>query len=178
MEKIYVKARAKINLNLEVLEKRPDNYHNIKSVFQKINLYDEMYINKTDTNIIEINTNVEELNNSENIICKAYDMLKAEFNQISGLKVLLKKNIPMQAGLGGGSTDCAAFLLCVNKLFNLKLSKNKIEEIAKKLGADVVPCLYNKAVLAEGIGEIITPIDTNFKYHMLIIKTETHCSTK
>ena len=178
MEDIYVKARAKINLNLEILNKRQDNYHNIKSVFQKINLYDEIYIKKTNSNDIEIQTNVESLNNEENIIYKAYKKLKEKYKKITGIKVILNKKIPMQAGLGGGSTDCSSFILCMNKLFNLKLSKEEIENIGKSLGADVVPCFYNRALIAEGIGDEITTIDTNFKYYIIIIKPDFCCNTK
>ena len=178
MEKIYVKARAKINLNLEVLNKREDGYHNIKSVFQKINLYDEMYITKTHDNQFSLETNIEAINNSENIIYKAYKVLKEKFPNIDGVKIILKKKIPMQAGMGGGSTDCASFILSINKLFDLKLTKTEIENISRNLGADVVPCLYNKAVLAEGIGDIITPIETNFKYYLVIVKPEISCNTK
>lgn len=178
MNKIYLKARAKINLSLEILDKREDNYHNIKSVFQKINLYDEMYIERTNTNKFELETNIESLNNEENIICKAYLKLKEKYDSILGVKVILNKKIPMQAGLGGGSTDCASFILGINKLFNLKLSKNEIEMIGKSLGADVVPCLYNKSVLAEGIGDKITPINTNFKYYIVIVKPDISCNTK
>lgn len=178
MEEIYVKARAKINLNLEVLDKREDNYHNIKSVFQKINLYDEMYIKKTNSNKFELQTNIESINNSENIIYKAYVKLKEKFKNITGIKVILNKKIPMQAGLAGGSTDCASFILGITKLFNLGLSKNEIESIGKSLGADVVPCLYNRAVIAEGIGDIITTINTNFKYYMVIIKPKISCNTR
>lgn len=178
MEEIYVKARAKINLNLEVLDKREDNYHNIKSVFQKINLYDEMYIKKTNSNEFELQSNIESLNNSENIIFKAYVKLKEKFENITGIKVILNKKIPMQAGLAGGSTDCASFILGINKLFELGLSKKEIQSIGKSLGADVVPCFYNKAVMAEGIGDIITTINTNFKYYMVIIKPKISCNTK
>lgn len=178
MEEIYTKARAKINLNLEILGKREDGYHNIESVFQKINLYDEIYIKKTNTNRCDIQTNIEELNNKENIIYKAYIVLKEKFPQITGVSVKINKKIPLQAGLAGGSTDCASFILAINKLFNLNLSKNEIEEIGKNLGADVVPCLYNKAVKAEGIGDIITNINTNFKYYLLIVKPDFSCNTK
>ncbi len=178
MEEIYLKARAKVNLNLEVLEKRKDNYHNIQSVFQKINLYDELYIKKTKTGKIEIDTNINELQNEENIISKAYKVLKNKNEAITGVSVKLIKKIPMQAGLAGGSTDCASFILGMNKLFDLKLSKIEIEEIGKNLGADVPPCFYNKAVKAEGIGEIITPINTNFKYYFVIIKPKVSFSTK
>lgn len=178
MEKIYIKARAKINLSLEILEKRIDKYHNLKSVFQKVNLYDELWIEKTDNNEVEIQTNAINLSVEENIIYKAYIKLKEQYETISGVKVILKKKIPMQAGMAGGSTDCASFLIGMNRLFELNLSKEKIEEIGKNLGADVVPCMYNKALLAEGIGEIVTPIKTNFKYYMIIIKPEISFSTK
>lgn len=176
MNEIYMKARAKINLNLLVLNKREDNYHNIKSVFQKINLYDEMHVKKSNT--FELQTNIEEINNKDNIIYKAYEKLKNKYDNITGVTVKLKKNIPMQAGLAGGSTDCASFILCMNKLFDLKLSKEEMETLGKSLGADVVPCFYNKALLVEGIGDKITKLNTNFKYYILIIKPKMSNSTK
>lgn len=178
MEQIYRKARARVNLNLEIIEKREDNYHNLESVFQKINLYDELYIRKTKTNQLEIKSNIQELNGKDNIIDKAYRKLKQKYKNITGVEVKLNKKIPMQAGLAGGSTDCASFLLGMNQLFDLKLSKEEIEKIGKSLGADVVACFYNRAVLAEGIGDRITPISTNFKYYLVIIKPKTYCCTK
>lgn len=178
MENIYKKARAKINLTLEILNKREDNYHNLKSVFQKINLYDEIYIYKIKEDKFILKTNTPNLKVEDNIIYKAYIALKEKCKNITGIKVILKKNIPMQAGMAGGSTDCASFILAMNKLFHLNLNKKEIEEISKSLGADVVPCLYNRAVLAEGIGEIITKINTNFKYYIVIIKPTISCNTK
>ena len=178
MEKIYIKARAKVNLNLEILGKREDNYHNLESVFQKVNLYDEIYIQKTQTDDFKLNINVKELDTKENIIYKAYVKLREQYKVIKGIEVIVKKKIPMQAGMAGGSTDCAAFIIAMNRLFNLKLSKEDMEILGKSLGADVVPCFYNKAVKAEGIGDIITTIDTNFKYYMVIIKPEISCNTK
>lgn len=178
MEQIYTKARAKINLNLEILEKREDGYHNIESVFQKINLYDEIYIRKNQTNTFELETNFKVLNNNENIVYKAYICLKEKYPNITGVSVKINKKIPMQAGLAGGSTDCASFILGMNKLFNLNLSKNEIENIGKRLGADVIPCLYNRAIMSEGIGDKVTQINTNFKYYILVIKPEVSCSTK
>ena len=132
MKEIYIKARAKVNLNLEILEKRKDNYHNIKSVFQKINLYDEIYIQKSDNDDCQIQTNIEQLNNKENIIYKAYLKLKEQNPNIKGINVKINKKIPMQAGLAGGSTDCASFILGMNKLFNLKLSKNQKNPIKNR----------------------------------------------
>ncbi len=178
MDSIYIKARAKVNLSLEILDKREDNFHNLKSVFQKISLYDEIYIYKSKNDSLELETNIEELNSKENIIYKAYIELKKRFRVISGVKVILNKKIPIQAGLAGGSTDCASFILGMNKLFNLNLSKKEITDLGSSLGADVVPCMYNKAVLAEGIGNVITKINTNFKYYILIIKPKLSCNTK
>ena len=178
MKEIYIKARAKVNLNLEILGKREDNYHNLESVFQKVNLYDEIYIKKTETDDFKLNINVKELDTKENIIYKAYVKLKEQYKVINGIEVTVNKKIPMQAGMAGGSTDCAAFIIAMNKLFDLKLTKKEIESLGKSLGADVVPCFYNKAVKAEGIGEIITNIDTHFKYYMVIIKPKISCNTK
>ena len=179
MEEIYIKARGKINLNLEILDKREDGYHNLKSVFQKINLYDEIIIKKANNgDKLELQTNIEALNNQDNIIYKAYEKLRQRYKKITGIKVVLNKKIPMQAGLAGGSTDCASFILAINKLFDLKLKKQDIIDIGKSLGADVVPCLYNSAVIGEGIGDIITKINTDYKYYLVLIKPNKSCSTK
>lgn len=178
MDKIYTKARAKVNLTLNVLNKRPDNYHNLESIFQKINLYDELYIEKTDTNKLEIITNLKNVKLEDNIIFKAYTKLKEISKDICGVKVILNKRIPTEAGMAGGSTDCASFILAINKMYNLKLSEEELIELGKNIGADVCPCYYNTAVKAEGIGEIITKINTNFKYYFVIIKPEISLSTK
>lgn len=178
MTKIYLKARGKVNLTLNILNKREDGYHNLESVFQKINLYDEMWIEKTDNNVFQLDSNIQNVDLEDNIIYKAYMLLVEEFPSIKGIKVKLNKKIPMQAGLAGGSTDCASFILGVNKLFNLNITKEKIGLISAKLGADVVPCLYNRALKAQRIGEIIEEINTNFKYYFVIIKPQVSFSTK
>jgi len=178
MDNIYIKARAKINLTLNVLEKRPDNYHNLESIFQKINLYDELYIEKTDSDELELISNLRNVQLEDNIIYKAYVKLKKNYNQIKGLKVILKKKIPTEAGMAGGSTDCASFILALNKMYKLNLSEQELIELGKTLGADVCPCYYNVAVKGEGIGEIITKINTTFKYYILIIKPNISYSTK
>lgn len=175
---MYTKARAKINLTLNILNKRPDNYHNLESIFQKINLYDELYIEKTHGETLELITNLENVKLEDNIIYKAYIMLKEQYKIINGIRVILNKKIPTEAGLAGGSTDCASFILAINKLYNLNMKEKELIDIGKKLGADVCPCYYNTAVKAEGIGEIITKINTMFKYYLLIIKPQISCSTK
>lgn len=176
---MYKKARGKINLSLNVLEKRSDGYHNIESVFQKISIYDEIYVTKTDEEYgINIVPEITGVKLENNIIYKAYELLKNNFRQIKGVEVVLKKNIPMKAGLGGGSTDCGAFLECMNELFNLNLSKNQMIDIGKELGADVPASLYNRPIIAKGIGEEIEEINVNFKYYILIVKPKFALSTK
>ncbi len=178
MDKIYLKAYAKINLILEVLNKRDDGYHEIKSVFQRISLYDDISIFKNNNNDFVLETNVDEINNENNIIFKAYKEIQEKYDMVKGIKVVLNKNIPMQAGLGGGSSDCASFILGINELFNLKMSDTEICEIAKNLGADVVPCLYSGANLVSGIGEIVKPLDSLLNYNLLIIQPNFVNSTK
>lgn len=178
MDKIYLKAYAKINLILEVLNKRDDGYHEIKSVFQRISLYDDISIFKNNNNDFVLETNVDEINNENNIIFKAYKEIQEKYDMVKGIKVVLNKNIPMQAGLGGGSSDCASFILGINELFNLKMSDTEICEIAKNLGADVVPCLYSGANLVSGIGEIVKPLDSLLNYSLLIIQPNFVNSTK
>ena len=177
MNRIYLKGRAKINLTLNVLEKRPDNYHNIESVFQKISLYDELFIKKNDNDCLYLECNLKELENQSNILNKTFNALKKEFPKISGVNVKLVKHIPLQAGLGGGSTDCASFILGMNSLFNLNASEEKLVEIGKSLGADVVPCMYN-LVKSEGIGDIVTKLKSNLTYYILLMKPNYECNTR
>lgn len=178
LNRIYTKARAKVNLSLNVLDKRPDNYHNLESIFQKINLYDELYIEKSDGETLELVSNLKNVSKEDNIIYKAYIKLKEKYKEIKGVKVTLNKRIPTEAGLAGGSTDCASFILAMNKLYSLNLSEKELMDLGRTLGADVCPCYYNVAVKGEGIGDIITKIDTKFKYYILVIKPRISYSTK
>ena len=177
MNKIYVKAMAKINLTLNVLNKREDGYHELKSIMKKINLYDELYIEKNDSNDINIKMNIDNIEKEKNILYKTYMLLKEKYD-ISGVNVILTKKIPMQAGLGGGSADAADFILAMNKLFNLNLSEEEMFNIGKNIGADVNPCIVRKTSLAEGIGDKITKINDNSKLYVVIIKPKIACSTK
>ena len=138
-----------------------------------------MWIEKNDTDCIEIESNIKNVNLEDNIIFKAYKVLKEKFPFLTGIKVILNKKIPMQAGLAGGSTDCASFLIGMKKLFSLNFSEEEIVKMSATLGADVPPCLYGGIVKAEGIGDIITKIDSDFQYYLVIIKPKnTYCCTK
>lgn len=177
MDKIYLKTRAKINLTLNVLNKRPDNYHNIESVFQKISLYDELYLEKNNSNNLKLTCNIKELENESNILFKTYNKLKEIYPNISGVSVKLIKNIPTQAGLGGGSTNCAGFIKGLNLLFDLNMSKEDMINIGKTLGADVVPCMFS-TIKSEGIGDIVSSFKSNLKYYVLVVQPEFKCNTK
>jgi len=168
-------AYAKINLNLIVKDKIEDGKHHLDSVFHKISLCDEIEIEENYLDKCVISCNIKELEN-DNLILKAFEMLKEEY-EIPGLDVKLTKKIPMQAGLGGGSTDVATFILMVNEYFDLKMTFEELNSLGKSLGSDVVPCYYDQPVLGEGIGNIITPIVSNMDFNLIVIKPELECNT-
>ena len=178
MDIVYKKARAKVNLTLNVTGQRDDGYHNIQSVFQMISLYDELWVEKTDGSGIEIVCDHPGLCGEGNIIHKAYGLMRQRYPQIKGVKVTLNKKIPMQAGLGGGSSDCADFLVALNELYHLNLCQRELVRLGEGLGADVPPCLNTGAVLGEGIGEKVTPIAAGMKCYFVIIKPEASFSTQ
>jgi len=171
MENINVKAYAKINLGLKILDKRKDGYHNLETIICPINLYDEIHIEKIDSGV-EIFCNVKELENEKNLCYKVAKVLN-----VDGIKINIIKHIPTEAGLGGGSTDCATTLIALNKLFDLNIEKEKLLEIGKNLGADVPACMISKPVLAHGIGEVLTDINIRDELNILIIKPDKSFST-
>lgn len=178
MNKIYKKAKAKINLTLNILDTRDDGYHELESIFQCIYLYDEITIEKVETSQdIEIICNVPTLQ-KDNIITKAYHKLKLMYPQIGGVKVILNKKIPMEAGMGGGSADCAAFIVSMNKLFSLDMTMEQMEALGATIGADVVPCMREGTIHAKGIGEKARYIEDNTNYYIVAIKPEVSFSTK
>ena len=144
-----------------------------------MNLYfkEYLYLNNNNYNPFDLNCNIKELENDSNILFKAFFKIKEKYHIPYGVHVDLIKRIPMQAGLGGGSSDCAAFIQGMNELFELNMKKNDMEELGASLGADVVPCMYNLA-LAEGIGDIITPLSTKINFNALIIKPHFSCNTQ
>ena len=168
-------AYAKINLNLIIKNKIEDGKHLLESVFHKISLCDDIEIEENIYDKCVLTCNIKELEN-DNLILKAYEMLKEEY-EIPGLNVKLTKRIPMQAGLGGGSSDVATFILMVNEYFDLKLTFEELNVIGKSLGSDVVPCYYDQPVLGEGIGNVITPIISNLDFNLVVIKPDLECST-
>ena len=168
-------AYAKINLSLIVKDKIEDGKHYLDSVFHKISLCDEIEIEENDLDRCIISCNIKELEN-DNLILKAYEMLKKSY-KIKGLNVKLTKKIPMQAGLGGGSSDVATFILMVNDYFNLKLTKRALNRIGKELGSDVIPCYYDRPVHVTATGYLVSEIISNLEFNLVVVKPDLECNT-
>ena len=180
MNSIQLKSRAKINLSIDVLGKREDGYHLVDMIMQTIDLFDKIKIFslKEDTIIIESNSLDIPLD-STNIVYKAADLIKKQYNIKEGVKIIIEKNIPIAAGMAGGSSNAAAVLVGLNQLWQLKLSENKLKELGLKLGADVPFCIGGQTALAENIGEKLTKIDgLSENIFILVCKPELFVSTK
>ena len=185
MEKITQKAYAKINLGLDVLSRRPDGYHLVKMIMQTVDLYDLLTIEKTDEPGIRfkllqdgqaVTTLVPE--DDTNLVCKAARKLMEKTGRNLGVSFTLQKNIPVAAGMAGGSTDAAAALTGMNRLFALGLSVEELREIAVTIGADVPYCIMGGTALSEGIGEILTPLPSPPQVPLVIVKPDVSVSTK
>jgi len=177
---MVVFPNAKINLGLNVVERRPDGYHNIETVFYPIGLSDILEVEPSETctdysfssSGIAIDGDPE-----DNLIVKAYHLLRSGY-QFPPVDISLIKQIPFGAGLGGGSSDAAFMLKALNEIFELKATPNRLEKLAAKLGADCPVFIKNKAVFAAGIGNVFTPIKLSLKGKFLVlVKPEIHVST-
>lgn len=176
---ISLKALAKINLGLDVVRRREDGYHEVRMIMQTIQLYDRLDIKRTQEPGIQIQTNLSFLPvNENNLIYKAAKLLMDEFSITDGVSVKLDKRIPVAAGMAGGSTDAAAMLIGVNRLFSLGLTKRQLMERGVQIGADVPYCIMRGTALAEGIGEALSPLPPMVKCTVLIAKPSISVSTK
>ncbi|MDD5945225.1 MAG: 4-(cytidine 5'-diphospho)-2-C-methyl-D-erythritol kinase [Clostridia bacterium] len=159
MEHINLRARAKINLTLDVTGIRSDGYHELKMIMQTVELYDRVFIKKTDKPGIKIKSNLEWLPcDSRNLAYKAANLMMSRYGIDDGVFIELRKSIPVAAGLAGGSADCAAVLYGMNILFGLGVSRSEMSKAALELGSDVPYCLMRGTALAEGRGEILTKL--------------------
>ena len=168
-----IKARAKINLSLDIVDKREDGYHELDTIFSEIELCDYIIIEKTASKNIVVECSDKTLSCGEdNLAYKAARLLTDEFHIEGGLSIYIEKNIPMGAGLGGGSSDAAAVLKALNSMFLLKLSDDELRKRAVLLGADVPFFIAGGTVRAKGIGEIIEPLDDIKLPPMIVIKPD------
>lgn len=172
---MIVKANAKINIALNIVGKRADQYHDLKMITLPIDIYDELLFEENDNSdeicvISEYKTN--------DLVYKAATLLKEKYNVKQGIKITVKKNIPAMAGLGGGSSDAAFTLKTLNKIWNLSLTDDDLLKEALNIGADVAFFIVNKPALVMGFGDIIIPIKVNQNITGVVVKPCFSSSTK
>jgi len=177
MDILKLKAEAKINLSLDVIGKRPDGYHDVKMIMQSVSLFDIVTIEAIQEGI-EIYSNSRWVpSDSRNTTWKAANLLINKFGINYGVRINIDKRIPVAAGLGGGSADAAAVLKGINSLFDLGISYEELAAIGKEIGADVPFCVRGGTMLAEGIGERLTPLKPMKNVNIVIVKPNIAVST-
>ena len=177
---------CKINLGLRVIRKRPDGYHDLETVFVPIyGLHDELEVESVQHSAISNQISFEQEGIAvdcpaeDNLIVKCYRQMRAKYPQIGDVAVRFKKNIPFGAGLGGGSSDAAHMAVALNELFQLRLTKEQLAAEVKPLGADCPFFVYNTPCYAEGIGDLLTPVELDLEgIRIIMIKPEEGVSTK
>lgn len=182
MEEISLQAYAKINLGLDVIRKREDGYHEVRMIMQSISLADTLLLRKSSEAGIFLNShdgteNPDVPMDSTNLVYRAIQLLKEEFQITEGIEAVLSKRIPVAAGMAGGSTDAAAALKGMNQLFSLGLSTQELCQRGVRLGADIPYCIQGGTALSEGIGEILTPLPKVPDCYILIAKPPINVST-
>lgn len=180
MNSISLKSRAKINLSIDVIGKREDGYHIVEMIMQTIDLYDDIKLKELEEDNIIIKSECSYIPlNEDNIVYKAAKLIKEKMDIKKGIEIFIKKNIPVAAGMAGGSSNAAAVLVGLNELWELGLSKDELRDLGLKLGADVPFCIEGGTALAEGIGEKLTYIKgINKDVNILVCKPDIFVSTK
>ncbi len=173
------KAFAKVNLFLDVVGKRLDNYHNLETIMAPLALHDVLTFTMLEERRIEVITNIHVTDEPEdNLIYKIAAFILETYNINKGVRIELEKNIPIAAGLAGGSADAAATLRGLNKLFKLKLNLDLLAEIGERFGADIPFCVHNKLCIARGKGESLVFLNKKLNMPILLITPKVHVSTK
>ena len=171
---------CKINLGLNIINKRDDGYHNLETIFYPLPLYDVLEIitsDKTENDFVLTGINIER-ETTDNLCLQAYNLLKKDFQQLPFVKIYLQKNIPVGAGLGGGSADGAFMLKLLNEKFNLNLSEEELLQYALQLGSDCPFFIKNKPCFAQSRGEVLEEIPVNLSgYKLLLINPKIHINT-
>lgn len=178
MKKLQLKAPAKVNYRLDVLRKRPDGYHDLRMIMQRVDLCDDIEITLTDQPGIRVTCGKNGVPDGPgNIAWRAADALVKLSGREVGIDINITKNIPVAAGLGGGSSDAATVLMGVNELLGLGLSDQRLMEIGVKLGADVPFFIFKKTALAEGIGDQLAALKEVPTLWVVLVNAGIHCST-
>ncbi len=175
---ITILAPAKINLTLDILGRRQDGFHELRSIMQSVSVYDRLAVTKTDCDGFSMVCDTEGVPcDGRNLVIKAAKAFCEHFGVEGGFKFELKKAIPSMAGMAGGSSDCAATLIALNRLTRINTTFEELLDIGKRLGADVPFCLAGGTKICEGIGEILTPLPDMPKCHIVIVKPSVSIST-
>lgn len=178
MKSIKLHSYAKVNLTLEVSAKREDGYHDIDSVVQIIDINDELNISRADTGVIEVITDTAGVPSGRyNLVYRAFEAFIDAVGIRGGVKCDLRKNIPPQAGLGGGSGDAAAAIVGLNQLYECGLSAERLAEIGAKIGSDVPLFIYGGTVRMRGRGELVEPLPDAPELHLVVLKPDVGVST-
>ena len=176
---LELKAYGKINLGLDVIRKREDGYHEVRMIMQTVGLHDRITMEKNGEQRIKTETSLPYVPDGEgNLAYRAAKLLADEFHITEGVTIRIKKCIPVAAGMAGGSTDAAAVLVGMNRMFSLGLSRKELMKRGVKLGADVPYCIMRGTVLSEGIGEVLTELPPAPQCHVVLAKPQVSVSTK
>ena len=178
MDEFIMDSYGKINLALDILYKRNDAYHEIKSIMQSIDLKDRLIFKEIDKGIVIESNNSQVPIDSTNLVYRAYEKIVEITGVSKGIKVIIEKNIPVAAGLAGGSTNAATTLLTLNKLWDLNLTEKELIKIGKELGADVPFCIMGGTALAEGIGDKLIRLKSFSNKHILLCNPDIKISTE
>lgn len=178
MEELIIESYGKINLALDILYKREDGYHEISSIMQSISLKDKLIFTEIEDGIIVESNNPEVPIDSTNLVYRAWETLRNLTGIKRGIHIKIEKNIPIAAGLAGGSSNGAATLKALNQMWNLNLSDIELMKIGEKLGADVPFCIVGGTALAQGIGEKLEKIKSFSKRDILICNPGIKVSTE
>lgn len=181
MNKPYrIQTCCKINLGLNIVERRPDGYHNLQTIFYPVPLCDELTISEgRDADVLTLGGHPLEGEVQDNLVLRAVRLLRQEGFSVPPLSIDLRKVIPSGAGLGGGSSDAACMVRSVAELYGLSLSQTQMEELVGRLGADCPFFVNPRPVYAEGIGDVFTPISLSLSgWYLMLVKPEVHVSTR
>ncbi len=177
MQQAKITAYAKINLVLDVLRKREDGYHEVAMVMQSVDLSDTIFLKESDRNWLVTASRYVPAN-MNNLAMRAVTLMQREFpGRVPKLEVTLEKRIPVAAGMAGGSTDCAAVMLGINRLYDLNLTVKELEELAAQLGSDIPFCISGATALATGRGELMEPLPECPELHLVLVKPPFGVST-
>src|SRR3989338_4232693 len=174
---MLLQSHAKVNLYLKIGKKLKSGYHNIESVMQPIQLHDNISFEKLDEDVIIVQSNNPDLEGKANLAYKAALLLKNKFKVKEGAKIYIEKNIPMSAGLGGGSSNAANALIMLNKLWGLKIPQKRLIDIGADIGSDVPFFIVGKTALVEGMGDKIKPLRKSISLNIVLVNPGIKVST-